>query len=149
MGWTLREGGRGGRCRRGCRSRVVHLLSAAVAFCEVIGRLTQCGVGRRRLGRRVNRAGGGEGFSAQLQRRVVQLLGQRLDGERDRREGTEKLPVLAQFLQKSGWKHLRVFVGDLDGLLNESLRLVSRLRHLATLSDSSAFAHNGYPPNPP
>jgi len=27
-----------------------------------------------------------------------------------------------------------VFVGDLDGLLNESLRFVGRLRHLATLS---------------
>ena len=102
MGRTLRVDGRGGRCRRGCRSRVVDLLLPAVAFREVIGRLPQCGVGRRRPGRRVNRAGAGEGFSAELQRRVVQLLRQRLDGERDRREGTEKLPVLAQFLQESG-----------------------------------------------
>jgi hypothetical protein len=77
--WALRVGCRGGRWRRGCWSRVVDLLPAAVAFREVIGRLPQCGVGRRRLGRRVNRAGGGEGFS--------------VDGERDRREGTEKLPV--------------------------------------------------------
>jgi len=38
-----------------------------------------------------------------VQGRVVQLHGQRLDGERDRREEAEKLPVLAQFVQEIGW----------------------------------------------
>ena len=89
------------------------------------------------LGRRVNRAGGGEGFSAQLQHRVVQLLGQRLDGERDRRERAEKLPVLAQFLQKAAGNICACSLATWTALRISGLSRVRQVR----ATRRSSFSH--------
>jgi len=71
-------------------------------------------------------ARGGEGFSAELQRGVVQILRQRLGWRAWSARGNREIANPCAVPPESKLKHLRVFVGDVDGLLNRAFTLNKR-----------------------
>src|SRR5258708_39725556 len=103
---------RGSRCGGG------RLPLTAVTLCQGIRSSPELRAGIWSLRYRVNGAGGGISFGADLHRRVVQLLGQSIDRQCDWRKSIQECRVLAHFVEKRYRKEVRVLIRDLDSFLD-------------------------------
>ena len=90
---------------------------------------------KRRLGYGVDYARRGISFGAGLHRRVIDSLGEGLDGQTDRQEGIQQLRVFAHLVQKSCGEQRLVLIRDLHGLLDKPHRLIAELWHADAILD--------------